>query len=153
MSEHQAGDEPDVRQALLQQGVASREQSAATDALVQEIEWLSGAVRRRREELNRLQRRLRALEEQDQTAARLADLERQLADHRQEVDGLRAALEHAQREVSMLRRSWSWRLTAPLRAVYDRLRQRRSLGAAAAGGAAGEPPASSRPPGMTTDAR
>lgn len=57
-------------------------------------------------------------------ARRLADGERE-ADERAEARALRVALAAARHEAETLRRSLSWRITAPLRATWDVLHGRR----------------------------
>jgi SAM-dependent methyltransferase len=50
-----------------------------------------------------------------------ADLERWDPDEPRELEALRHNVEQLQRELAVLRRSWSWRVTAPLRAVHESL--------------------------------
>lgn len=136
MSEYETSDSQHLLEALLQKEALSRELFEATHALEQEITgWLIPTIQRRRGELARLQGRLRAIGGQDQAATGLPDLERQMADIRQEIERLRTELAHARTEISTLRQSRSWRMTAPLRAVYDLLQQLLGSGAAAATGA------------------
>lgn len=139
MSQHDAGDSQRLVESLVQKAAVSRELLDATCALDREITgWLIPTIQRRREELARLQRRLRTIDQQDQAAAKLTELERQVADSRRETEGLRAGLAHAQAEASILRQSRSWRVTAPLRAAYDLLHRLLGSGNASSAGAAGD---------------
>jgi len=79
-------------------------------------EWCHPAVTQLRAERDLLVRKLDVL----------VQAERRALDHVEEVGRLRSENEEAQREVNRLRQSRSWRITAPLRAVYGgllRLRQ------------------------------
>lgn len=119
MAKHDESYRQHVVELMIQKEAVSCELLRETYALDREIGRLVPTIERRREELNRLQRKLQASERQEQEATRLANLEREVADGRRQVEELRAALTHAVGHVSALRRSISWRVTAPLRAGYD----------------------------------
>ncbi len=85
----------------------------ANDDIEREITGsLQPLVARRQEELEGLQEKLRQVEAERIARTRVAELERRLHD-------AAAALAAASAEVTGLRRSRSWRLTAPLRAVHN----------------------------------
>lgn len=82
---------------------------------------LEPAIRRAREELTALERKaatVRRARAQEEERTRLQAERDALA---REVQGMRAGLAHLQAEVRALRGSWSWKLAAPLRKLYDAL--------------------------------
>jgi glycosyltransferase involved in cell wall biosynthesis len=84
--------------------------------------YLQPWVSARRAELAALKIKLHAARTGEGNAdrtGRVADLERALADAHQERETLHAEYQRALEEVAALRRSASWRLTAPLRSLYD----------------------------------
>jgi GT2 family glycosyltransferase len=88
--------------------------------------WLEPQVASRRKELERLRQKLqrvrderRAQAERDSLQSRLDDLERSLILEKDRVVALSAELMRATGEVSALRTSRSWKITAPLRAAQD----------------------------------
>ena len=100
---------------------------AATDlerrnaALDASVAAASDTVARRRHELDVLQRRLREAEAQVAPGAdrRVHRLETELRDQAARVTDAEAARQAAAAESAALRASMSWRVTAPLRAIYD----------------------------------
>lgn len=82
---------------------------------------LEPALRRAREELAALALKagkVRTARAQAEDRVRLEAERDALA---REVEGLRAGIGHLRAEVDALRASWSWRLAAPLRRLYDAL--------------------------------
>jgi glycosyltransferase involved in cell wall biosynthesis len=78
-------------------------------------------VEARRRELARLRAKLEAAPPPSQVGLWLESAERALEAERRRAQALEAALEATRHEVRSLRESWSWRVTAPLRAAYGRL--------------------------------
>lgn len=90
---------------------------------------LRPAVKRCEAELTALQRRLEEARTQAGRAAKpavdaaaVATLQARLEQEEAQLAALREEYRRAREEVAALRRSWSWRMTAPLRAVYALLR-------------------------------
>lgn len=88
--------------------------------------WLEPEVERRRAELSRLQEKVVQLDAREASTqnekamtARLTALEQQLDGERRRGAELAEALDERTQEVHALRTSKSWRITKPLRAVYD----------------------------------
>ncbi|HEX2462697.1 MAG TPA: glycosyltransferase [Vicinamibacterales bacterium] len=97
-------------------------------ALEKELSTLASTVERRREELALLKRRV---DEANQGGrAQVQRLNTALHEHRTALASAEAAHRSAVSEIMALRSSASWRITAPLRALYDLL-----LGARNGGGA------------------
>ena len=91
------------RQAAAAEATRDRERAlSARDAAIAELTRLSDETARRVSDLSA---------ERDQLAASLTGAERTLGEMAQ-------ANRHAALEVAALRASWSWRMTAPLRAIY-----------------------------------
>ncbi len=113
IDKHRASYEAHHLEVLLRKEADAADLLRTNDEIEREIHSsLLPALARRRAELEALQRKLQQADAVEQSRARLDALERQLAD----VSGqLRATAA----EVAGLRGSRSWRLTAPLRAVYD----------------------------------
>ncbi|MGQ0732801.1 MAG: glycosyltransferase [Acidobacteriota bacterium] len=84
--------------------------------------WLAPLVARRREELARLERKLEEARADRETRASVDALHRELARLRDKAQDSERRLSAAISEVAALRRSLSWRLTAPLRGGLDLLR-------------------------------
>jgi glycosyltransferase involved in cell wall biosynthesis len=126
VSKHEASYREHLLDVLIHQEAASCELLKETYALDREIDGqLVPRIERRREELQRLQRRLQDAEQREWAEARRAELEREVAEARRDAEFVRSALAHAQAEVAALRQSRSWRLTSPLRAGYDLLQRLR----------------------------
>lgn len=94
---------------------------------------LSQAIASRTRELGRLRTRLdaaRVNRERDAALSALHDemrvREAAASDRERELEALHAEYTRALAEVRALRASLSWRLTGPLRAVYDRMRRQES---------------------------
>ena len=77
--------------------------------------WLGPELARHREHAARLSEKLA----RSRLPTRLAGVEAELAATRDELAGTRRGLEAARTEVALLRASASWRVTAPLRRVFD----------------------------------
>ncbi len=119
VTKHEASYRQHLLELLVQKEATSCDLLKATYALDREIDSrLVPIIELRRQELARLQRKLALMQ----------------------LEELRRALAHAQADASALRRSASWRITAPLRAGYDVLRRFRVRGAA------DSPPAAESPP-------
>lgn len=86
----------------------------------------------RKQELARLHQRLEAIDARKQSATCPSELARVEPPDR-EKEELRVALGHCQAELSMLRNSRSWRLTAPLRSGIELLRRLRGESEATGG--------------------
>ncbi|MGI4801547.1 MAG: methyltransferase domain-containing protein [Janthinobacterium lividum] len=133
---HSALATADARTAELTSTLAAKEQAlneavAAQDAIAEQHAQAARTVRQQRQELDRI--RARTAESQgrvadleaalgqraDELAAVRADAAATLAQTRHEaaaeIDGLRHAARHSDAEVQAIRRSSSWRITAPLR--------------------------------------
>jgi glycosyltransferase involved in cell wall biosynthesis len=84
---------------------------------------LYGPLRRdvasRRREAERLQEKLDRLESQAKTAPHYECIVRELEETRRQLEETNVELQKNRAEVCALRVSRSWRLTAPIRAVYD----------------------------------
>jgi hypothetical protein len=83
-------------------------------------------LRERRLELERARARLAELQARDDLAARNNALEarvQELEDGTRDVTAAHRSVEHecalAHQRIDALHRSWSWRVTAPLRRVYE----------------------------------
>lgn len=86
-------------------------------------------VRRRQAELEALKNKLeraRQLSEAAEGAKRTSLLEEQLGAHRAGLDAATNSYNRALAETAALRASASWKITAPLRALYERLLRSRS---------------------------
>jgi hypothetical protein len=89
------------------------------------ISTLERDVQQRTIELTRLEAKMRSGEDRGEHTARAAELarsveslERELERHRDRLAQLNDAVEYRTREIEALRQSKSWRVTAPLRALY-----------------------------------
>ena len=101
-------------------------------------EWWAPEIERRRSEVSLLRRKVKELRDEQEREAELAELrerrthlEADLDGHRKalanasaEIDELRALQDRRGHEIEALQASWSWRLTAPLRAVAGWLTKR-----------------------------
>lgn len=111
----------DTFRAHLPALLARREKDAAAlrlqvhDLELEHHRWLAPEVAKQREDVAMLERRVRRLEGK-------LPLERGHFGHESEYAALRAALSNANAEVDAFRRSLSWRMTAPLRFLYEALR-------------------------------
>ena len=76
--------------------------------------WFLPEVERRRNEVTQLRRKVESI----RGLATLQDENREL---QKSVEGLEQAHENARNEIATLHRSWSWRVTAPLRLIYEQL--------------------------------
>jgi hypothetical protein len=106
--ETDGGDGPDLVDVLLHQDVVIAEAFARNAEHERYVDgWLVPTIARRRAEFDRLNRKLEALQSNQRR-------EREIAD---QIGQLRADLQSARAESDALRRSMSWRLTAPLRSL------------------------------------
>jgi glycosyltransferase involved in cell wall biosynthesis len=106
----------------------SGELQTVNGALEKELSTLASTVERRREELALLKRRVD--EANHGSREQVQRLVTALHEHRTTLASVEAAHRSAVSEIMALRSSASWRITAPLRALYDLL-----LGARNGGGA------------------
>ncbi len=84
-------------------------------------DWWRPEIERRRAEVEPLERKVEEVRRQEAERAEKARLAADLVGHRRALANAEAEIETLRREASALRRSWSWRLTAPLRSVLARL--------------------------------
>ena len=129
VTKHEASYRQHLLELLIQKEATSCEVLKATYALDREIDGrLVPIIELRRQELARLQRKLQLLEQEEAAKPEHTEPEPRSLDQRRELEEVRRALVHAQAEASALRRSASWRITAPMRAGYDLLQRLRGHG-------------------------
>jgi len=92
----------------------------ATYALDRQVSgWLEPMVQRRRQELNRLLAKVDTIRRQVEDQKRLQHLDAALNAQREQLNGVTRSMIDAEQELSKLRASLSWQLTAPLRYAKD----------------------------------
>ena len=79
---------------------------------------LEPALRRAREELEAIARKVATVRETVARDEELLHLRAARLTLERDAEGLRAAVEHARNDADALRASWSWRVSAPLRKIY-----------------------------------
>jgi glycosyltransferase involved in cell wall biosynthesis len=127
IEKHQTSYDKHLIDVLLRKEADAADVLRANDELERQIDTaLLPTIARRREELENLRRKLREGEaarelavEHSRMAARIDELERVSRADRVQLQELTVALTAASAEAAGLRRSRSWKLTAPLRVVHD----------------------------------